>query len=81
MGAKPITALNIVGFPDDKLDLEILQEISRGGADRVQQAGAVIGGGHTVRDVEIKYGLSVTGTIQQDKLLTNQGHSPGIRSC
>ena len=72
MGAEPITALNIVGFPDDKLELEILQEILRGGAERVQQAGAVIAGGHTVRDVEIKYGLSVTGTIQREKLLTNQ---------
>ena len=55
MGAKPTTALNIVGFPDDRLELAILNEILRGGADRVQQAGAVIAGGHTVRDTEIKY--------------------------
>ena len=77
MGAEPITALNIVGFPDDKLDLETLHDILRGGADRVQQAGAVIAGGHTVRDVEIKYGLSVTGTIQRDQLLTNQAAQAG----
>ena len=77
MGAQPITALNIVGFPDDKLELETLENILRGGADRVLQAGAVIAGGHTVRDVEIKYGLSVTGTIEKDKLLTNQGAQPG----
>ena len=77
MGADPITALNIVGFPDDKLDLETLQEILRGGAERVLRAGAVIAGGHTVRDVEIKYGLSVTGTIQREKLLTNQAAQAG----
>lgn len=77
MGAQPITALNIVGFPDDKLDLEILQDILCGGADRVMEAGAVVAGGHTVRDVEIKYGLSATGTINEGDLLTNQGAQPG----
>jgi selenide,water dikinase len=77
MGADPITALNIVGFPDDKLELEILQEILRGGADRVALAGAVIAGGHTVRDTEIKYGLSATGTVLRGKMLTNQGAQPG----
>ena len=77
MGAEPITALNIVGFPDDKLDLGILEEILKGGADRVQQAGAVVSGGHTVRDVEIKYGLSVTGTVQREKMLTNQRAQAG----
>ncbi len=77
MGAKPVTALNIVGFPDDKLDLSILADILRGGADRVLAAGAVVAGGHTVRDVEIKYGLSVTGTVHPDRLLTNTGAQPG----
>ena len=77
MGARPTTALNIVGFPDDKLDLAVLGEILRGGAERVQQAGAVIAGGHTVRDTEIKYGLSVTGVVEPDKLLTNQRAQPG----
>jgi selenide,water dikinase len=77
MGADPITALNIVGFPDDKLELEILQEILRGGADRVALAGAVIAGGHTVRDTEIKYGLSATGTVLRGEMLTNQGAQPG----
>jgi selenide,water dikinase len=77
MGADPITALNIVGFPDDKLDLEILQEILSGGADRVALAGAVIAGGHTVRDAEIKYGLSATGTVLRGEMLTNQGAQPG----
>jgi len=77
MGARPITALNIVGFPDDQLDLRILGEILRGGADAVKRAGAVIAGGHTVRDAEIKYGLSATGVVAPDKLITNQGACPG----
>lgn len=77
MGAQPKTALNIVGFPDDQLDLSILNEILRGGADKVSEAGAVISGGHTVRDVEIKYGLSVTGVVSPEKLLTNANARPG----
>ena len=77
MGATPITALNIVGFPDDELDLHILQEILRGGAERISKADAVLVGGHTVRDTEIKYGLSVTGTIHPDNLVTNSGAEPG----
>ncbi|GAB4146047.1 MAG: selenide, water dikinase SelD [Planctomycetaceae bacterium] len=77
MGAQPTTVMNIVGFPDDKLELSILNEILRGGAERVQQAGAVVVGGHTVRDVEIKFGLSVTGVVSPDKLFTNQNAQPG----
>ena len=77
MGADPRTALNIVCFPDDRLELEILSEILRGGADRVALAGAVIAGGHTVRDTEIKYGLSVTGVVNRERLLTNQNAQPG----
>jgi selenide, water dikinase len=77
MGGKPITAMNIVGFPDDKLPLDILGEIMRGGADKVQEAGASVVGGHSVRDVEIKFGLSVTGTVHPDKMLTNSNAKPG----
>ena len=77
MGARPTTALNIVGFPDDKLELSILGQILKGGADRVQLADAVIAGGHTVRDTEIKYGLSVTGVVEPDRLLTNSRAQPG----
>ncbi len=79
MGGDPTTAMNIVGFPDDKLSLDILQEILRGGAERVQAAGALIVGGHTVRDTEIKYGLSVTGVATPDELLTNRDARPGDR--
>lgn len=72
MGAQPTTALNIVGFPDKELELSVLAEILRGGSDRVLQAGAVVVGGHTVRDAEIKYGLSVTGVVRPEHLITNQ---------
>ena len=77
MGGTPRTALNIVGFPDDRLDLSILGEILAGGAERVLEAGAVIAGGHTVRDTEIKYGLSVTGVATPEELMTNGGARPG----
>lgn len=77
MGARPITALNIVGFPTKQLDLEVLQRILAGGAERVKAAGAVILGGHTVRDAEVKYGLAVTGLAAPDDLLTNSGAQPG----
>ncbi len=77
MGASPVTALNIVAFPDDKLSLDILIEILRGGDTKVREAGAVTAGGHTVRDDEIKYGLSVTGLCQPEQLLGNSSANPG----
>lgn len=77
IGAGPLCALNIVGFPDKELPLEILGEILRGGAERVGLAGAVIAGGHSVRDSEIKYGLSVTGLVRPDRMVTNSGAREG----
>jgi selenide,water dikinase len=77
MGGRPISALNIVGFPDKELPVEILGEILRGGGERVLAAGAVVAGGHSVRDVEVKYGLSVTGVIHPDRILTNGGAKLG----
>ena len=77
MGAIPVTAMNVVCFPDDELSLDILTEILRGGSDRVQQAGAVVLGGHTVRDKEIKFGLAVTGHVTPDRMRTNQDARPG----
>lgn len=77
MNARPLTALNIVGFPDDELPLSILVEILRGAADRVNLAGAVTVGGHSVRDSEIKFGLSVTGVAAPGEVLTNSGAKPG----
>lgn len=77
MGGRPLTVMNIVGFPDKDLPIEILGEILRGGAERVAAAGAVIAGGHSVRDAEIKYGLSVTGVVHPDRVLTNSGAKVG----
>ena len=77
MGATPRTAMNIVGFPDDKLPLDVLTDILAGGTERIRESGAVLAGGHTVRDAEIKYGLSVTGVVHPDELLTNAGAQPG----
>ena len=77
MNANPLTAMNIAAFPDNELDLSILTEIIRGAADRVAAAGAVTVGGHTVRDAEIKFGLSVTGLIDPADLLTNAGAKIG----
>ena len=76
MGGKPIVALNIVCFPNC-LNMNILGEILRGGADKVLEAGAVIVGGHTVKDDEPKYGLSVTGIVHPDKVLKNYGSETG----
>lgn len=79
MGARPVTALNIVGFPDQELPVEVLGEILRGGADKVREAGAVIVGGHSVRDAEVKYGLAVTGVVDPRKFVSNRGAKPGDR--
>jgi selenide,water dikinase len=77
MGGEPLTAMNIVGFPDKDLPVEVLVEILRGGAERVTEAGAVIVGGHSVRDAEVKYGLSITGRIDPAKIITNDTAKPG----
>ena len=71
MGGEPLTALNIVGFPSGKLPIEVLTEILRGGQDKVHEAGALIVGGHTIIDEELKYGLAVTGRADPQRLLTN----------
>ena len=71
MGGEPLTALNIAAYPADRLPLEHLTEIFRGGQDTVHAAGAIIVGGHTVIDEEVKYGLAVTGRANPHRLLTN----------
>src|SRR5262249_58922147 len=76
MGGTPRTALNLVGYPDDKEDLDWLGEILRGGAERCQAARTVVGGGHTVRDAEIKFGLAGTGIIPPHKIITNANAQP-----
>jgi selenide,water dikinase len=77
MGGTPRTALNLVGYPDDKESLDWLGEIFRGGAERCQAAGVVVLGGHTVRDQEIKFGYAVTGLIHPQRILTNAAARPG----
>jgi selenide,water dikinase len=77
MGADPRTALNIVGFPKGKLDLEVLGEIIRGGAERARAAGAVVVGGHTIIDDELKYGMAVTGVIHPERVIRNVGVQAG----
>ena len=79
MGGTPLTALNIVGFPDRELPADLLAEILRGGAERAEAAGAVLVGGHSVRDAEIKYGLAVTGVVHPDRVITNATAKPGDR--
>src|SRR5436190_4071493 len=79
MGGEPLTALNIVGFPSGKLPLEVLREILRGGQDKVHEAGALVVGGHTIIDEELKFGLAVTGRAHPKKLLTNAGARAGDR--
>ncbi|RMF84546.1 MAG: selenide, water dikinase SelD [Planctomycetota bacterium] len=79
MGGEPLTCLNIVGFPDNKLDASVLADILRGGAEVVAESGAVIVGGHSVRDAEVKYGLAVTGRVRPDRIITNAGARPGDR--
>ena len=77
MGGEPLTALSIVGFPTGALPIEVLTEILRGGQDKVHEAGATIIGGHSIIDEELKYGLSVTGRVHPDRILTNAGARPG----
>ena len=77
MGGKPITAMNIVCFPSKTLDISILRDILRGGLEKLREAGVVLVGGHSVDDEELKYGLSVTGTIHPGKVMTKSGARAG----
>lgn len=77
MGGRPLTALNLVMFPAEHLDMGILKEILRGGHDKVQEAGASLVGGHSVDDNEPKYGLCVNGIVHPDRILTNAGAKAG----
>jgi len=79
MGGKPLTAMNIVCFPQGKMDISILREVLRGGLDKMHEAGVILVGGHTVEDPELKYGLSVTGTVHPLKVIHNNGARAGDR--
>ncbi len=73
MGGTPITAMNLVAFPIQAMEIEILREILKGGLDKMREAEVVLVGGHSIEDQEMKYGLSVTGLIHPDAILTNTG--------
>jgi len=77
MGGRPLYCLNLVGWPREKLSLELLGEVLRGGAEVVRQAGAAIVGGHSIDDPEPKYGLVVVGEVDPDKMTTNAAARPG----
>lgn len=77
MGGVPITAMNIIGFPLTKMDISVLQQVLKGGLDKIKEAGALLVGGHSIEDDELKYGLSVTGKVHPKKVLANRGAKPG----
>ena len=77
MGGTPLTAMNIVCFPINDMDISILREILRGGIDKLREAETLLVGGHSVDDREIKYGLSVTGIVHPKDVLLNRGARPG----
>ena len=78
MGGEPLTAMNLVAFPCS-LDLGILREILAGGQSKIEESGAKLCGGHSIQDDEPKYGLSVTGFVEEERVVRNAGAKPGDR--
>jgi len=79
MGGKPLTALNIVAFPINKLDKSVLADILRGAGDKMKEAGVTLVGGHSIDDNEPKFGMAVTGLVHPQRVRTNAGAKPGDR--
>ncbi len=77
MGGKPILAMNILACPIKSMEASIFRDVIKGGLSKVEEAGALLVGGHSVEDEELKYGLSVTGTVHPDLVLLNSGARPG----
>ena len=77
MGGIPKTAMNLVAFPIKEMDISILRQILEGGLDKVNEAGVVLLGGHSIEDKELKYGISVTGFVHPDQVIQNTGLKPG----
>jgi len=77
MGARPVLALNLVGFPIKTLPAGILEAILRGGEAKLAEAGVTLGGGHSIEDLEPKYGLAVTGVVHPGRVVTNAGAQTG----
>ena len=77
MGGKPITAMNIVGFPSESMDISVLTRILQGALAKLNEAGVMLLGGHSVRNDEVKFGVSVTGLIHPDHIVTKGGAKVG----
>lgn len=79
MGGRPVCALNIVAFPIKTLPMEVLHDVLRGGLSKLREAEAVLAGGHSIEDDELKYGMSVSGLVHPQRIWTNRGARPGDR--
>jgi selenide,water dikinase len=79
MGGKPLCAMNIVCFPAKTMDLEVLRQVLKGGLETLHEAEALLVGGHSIQDAELKYGLSVTGLVHPQRIWTNRGAQVGDR--
>ena len=77
MGGKPVLALNVICFSEEVIPKRVIREILKGGAEKAREAGVVIGGGHSIEDKELKYGLCVTGTVRPDRVVRNSGARVG----
>jgi selenide,water dikinase len=77
MGGRPVTALSIVGFPADRLPLEVMGDMLRGGMEALEEAGVLLLGGHSLNDEEVKLGFAVTGVVDPSRVITNAGAQPG----
>ncbi len=77
MGGRPLLAMNILACPVKSMKLEVFREVIRGGLSKIKEAGALLVGGHSIEDEELKYGLSVTGVVHPHKVLLNAGACPG----
>jgi selenide,water dikinase len=79
MGAKPVTAMNIIAFPSETMDISIMTQILNGAMEKLNEAGVILVGGHSIKDKELKYGLSVTGIIHPEKVVTKSSAKVGDR--
>jgi selenide,water dikinase len=77
MGGRPLTAMQLIGWPRDRLGFDVLDEVVAGGVDVLRQAGCVLVGGHSIDDAEPKYGFAVSGVVEEDHLVMNRGALAG----
>jgi len=79
MGAKPVTAMNIIAFPSDTMDISVMTQVLSGALAKLNEAGVTLVGGHSIKDKELKYGLSVTGIVHPEKVVTKSSAQVGDR--